>query len=694
MLLSGEKTSTAINTRKTNQLLALPISADGTSNPNQFGRWAARGRPNSAEPALVGHFFRGPPLPIDGRLFAVTECRNQINLVALDPETGGLLWKQGIAFADEAFEVGHDRYPLACPIAFGEGVLVCPTQTGLLVGVDALTGTLLWSYCYSEELYQRDKRGWRERFRKSWGSEGFPAAPKVFDQRVVLLPRQSGEIHCLDVRSGKRIWKTPRGDGEYIGAVTGELVLVVGQRYCRGLSTATGEPVWSARLGMPAGQGILADGQYLLPLETGRIAAIDLATGREIGLSGLRGMVNDSQTTPDVLTELTARVGLPANTWPAGWRTGNLIPAGDRILACGPAGLMAFPQTGELLAKQVRNQLLASPNDLPTRLLAAELQLNLGQLAAAKTNLAAVLAPETSHQLRPHGEFLMRELLFRQLETEPAVALPVLEDLEALVSSPADRGRFLMRKADYQMRTGHPLGALESAEALGDLNEAGQLPWPRNPNHTISAGRFASRLMKRIKERLEQAQLAPVARHVEQNCLEVLAGGDRKRMQRFLMLYEDWPQSAGVRQRLAELARDRGEFQHAEFLWLTNRESRDLIVKAQATRDLMELWNQLGLYSEAAELAEELASPTFRDLPLKNGKTAGESISQRPQASLLAQAIRRRQLPPKDAEPRGDQRGTVDAHRERTDPCVRPISAGVFPRTRQHVSTLGQGVGR
>ena len=32
---------------------------------------------------LHGHFFLGPPLALDGRLYAVTECDSQLNLVAL-----------------------------------------------------------------------------------------------------------------------------------------------------------------------------------------------------------------------------------------------------------------------------------------------------------------------------------------------------------------------------------------------------------------------------------------------------------------------------------------------------------------------------------------------------------------------------------------------------------------------------------
>ncbi len=245
---SDAGTSKTLDPRKCNQLVALPVKPE--KNAEMKPTWTVGGAEaaKTSEPALKGHFFRGPPLPLDGRLFVVTESRNQLNLVSLDAKTGKLLWKQGIAFADESSDIDQDRYPLACPIAFGDGVLVCPTQTGLLVGVDALSGMLLWSYCYAEELYQTDSRSWRDRFRKSWGSAGFPSVPKIYEGRVVLLPRQSNEIHCLDLRTGRRLWKTPREDGEYVGAVTEQLAFIVGQRYCRGVDLASGEEVWSAAL--------------------------------------------------------------------------------------------------------------------------------------------------------------------------------------------------------------------------------------------------------------------------------------------------------------------------------------------------------------------------------------------------------------------------------------------------------------
>ncbi len=271
--------------------------------------------------------------------------------------------------------------------------------------------------------------------------------------------------------------------------------------------------------------------------------------------------------------------------------------------------------------------------------------MNLGHLAEAKTNLETVLLTEKSQEHKPHGEFLLRELLFRQLETEPDFALPILDELEDLVTTPADRGRFLMRKADYQLRTANPTGALESAQALIDLDYYGQLPWPRNAEHTIAAKSYTGGLMKRIRYELDASQLANVEHQIERECQQVLSRGSLKQMERFLALYDAWPQSAGIRQRVAEVARREGEFQRAEFLWLKNRQSQDLVVVAEANRHLMGLWTQLGLHSEAAVLAEELASPKFRDLPLGQGETPARVLAKLPPQSLLAKALRDREVP-------------------------------------------------
>src|SRR5690606_19641018 len=109
-----------------------------TASPDEQGRiapaWTLGGTADeaAAPPALTGHFFLGPPLPVHDRLFAVTEFDRQLTLVALEPETGELLWSQGLAFADRPIQLDPARFPLACTPSWADGILVCPTHLGLL----------------------------------------------------------------------------------------------------------------------------------------------------------------------------------------------------------------------------------------------------------------------------------------------------------------------------------------------------------------------------------------------------------------------------------------------------------------------------------------------------------------------------------------------------------------------------------
>jgi hypothetical protein len=150
--------------------------------------------------------------------------------------------------------------------------------------------------------------------------------------------------------------------------------------------------------------------------------------------------------------------------------------------------------------------------------------------------------------------------------------------------------------------------------------------------------------MRQIRERLDANQLAQVEQALESQCRFAIAHFTESQMQMFLALYDAWPESAMVRQRLAESAW-RGEFQRAEILWLKNRQNPDPVIVANANFHLMQLYSQLGLYSEAAVLAEDLASPRLHDVPLARGGTLGNAFSRIPPDSLLATAIRDRQLP-------------------------------------------------
>ena len=44
--------------------------------------------------------FLGPPLPLHGQLFVLVETSGEIRLLALEAETGSLLWSRALTMVD------------------------------------------------------------------------------------------------------------------------------------------------------------------------------------------------------------------------------------------------------------------------------------------------------------------------------------------------------------------------------------------------------------------------------------------------------------------------------------------------------------------------------------------------------------------------------------------------------------------
>src|SRR5207302_833396 len=100
-------------------------------------------------------YFLGAPLSLGGKLYFLNEKNQDIRLVCLD--TGKLpagtpgpkdiddaiAWVQPLGTAKEKILVDHGRRIHATHIAYGEGILVCPTNAGVILGVDLLTHSLV-----------------------------------------------------------------------------------------------------------------------------------------------------------------------------------------------------------------------------------------------------------------------------------------------------------------------------------------------------------------------------------------------------------------------------------------------------------------------------------------------------------------------------------------------------------------------
>ena len=129
--------------RSSNQLVSLSLARQGAA------QWIVGGETGEDEPKLAGAFFLGPPLPLEGKLYAVAEFNGEIRLVVLEAKTGRLQWQQQLAHVDNrTILVDAGRRLSGATPSYDGGVVVCPTSAGAVVAVDVTMRSLLWGFQY------------------------------------------------------------------------------------------------------------------------------------------------------------------------------------------------------------------------------------------------------------------------------------------------------------------------------------------------------------------------------------------------------------------------------------------------------------------------------------------------------------------------------------------------------------------
>ncbi|MBW3541379.1 MAG: PQQ-binding-like beta-propeller repeat protein, partial [Planctomycetes bacterium] len=600
---SGERGQTPLRTRDAEDGDA--ISAAKGSDP-VAPRWTIGGPPDG-DGAFAGHFFLGAPLPVDGRLYVLTEANRQINLVALNAATGELVWTQGLGYIDRSIDSDPGRYFHACVPSYSGGIVVCPTGMGLVVGVDAVRGNLLWTHL-CESGSEDEEVGDERRAvgpRRSYGYSGFEDVPQIAGGRVVFLSRASSQLRCFDLESGRLIWSLDRQDGEYVGGITEGVVVVVGTGQCRGVSFDTGEILWAQLTGLPGGRGAMAGRAFLLPLADGRIAALDVHSGRETGLGPT---VTRSASEDHGSNHLAGASGYgraeTAN--PAG----NLIVAGRYVLSIGTFEVAAHRQADraldEVLATIDAARKAGKEVESATLLRAAKLELILDRSATAEERLETVRREARSAAIGRQATALLRESLYRRLDRGEAADPALLERLEQLTEAPRDRARLFLRQSETLIRNGSHAAALDAIERLATLNLSEPLPLPENPMHRIAPATWVPWLLEKLEQTPDGR--AHVAARVAERRDATLEAGDAETLERFLATWSSRPEAAAVRALLAEKLLQQGEWHRAELLLLKNHETADASAAASATFRLARFWDDCDFPEDAAAMLHDLRS--------------------------------------------------------------------------------------
>ncbi|MFM7249132.1 MAG: PQQ-binding-like beta-propeller repeat protein [Planctomycetaceae bacterium] len=418
----------------------------------------------------AGAWYLGAPLPVGDQLFVLVEERGEIRLDVVAAADGALRWSQPLAELDEGMAIGsresHLRRVAGLSPSFSDGVLVCPTGAGTVVAVDLATRTLLWAYTFARPNESdtvvlpngvRVQRGGmgaggmiiNGRF-VALGSGPSPTSgwrdgsPIVAGGRIILTPRESDELHCVDLRSGAVLWKQPRRDGLYVAGVVDGRVIVVGRRGVESLSVADGTSTWNAATPLdgacPSGRGVITGGRLFLPLDTPEVAEIDLADGSVAGRSRGRG----------------------------GQVAGNLVAYRGEVVSQGVGALEVYHQSAEI-GERVETALRERPGDPWARLWAGQIDLDRGAVAAGVEGVIA--AREAAPDAVPDA--LVRDALVTGLERDFAAALPAWERWSARTGD-ADRAT-LRLVVDGTLRGGDAAAAWRIFVRFLD----GQAPAPR-----------------------------------------------------------------------------------------------------------------------------------------------------------------------------------------------------------------------
>jgi hypothetical protein len=268
-----------------------------------------QGKPN--DPEFAHSHFLGVPINIGGKLYVLNEKvlnpnvkpkegvnlipgDSELRLVCLDPKklvqinsnmkpTIESIVSLGKVAEEERMLQNIRRRVNAATPAYADGILVCPTNAGELLGIDLLTRTLTWSYSYRESAPlpivlpgMPEPKGGGTTVVSKWKS----SPPAIQDGKVVFTAPDADSIHCVNLKGGRPVWRKSQQKGDrYFAGVFGNRVLIVGDTSIRALDLKDGNLLWSLVTGdLPSGQGAAANGIYYLPL-TKEILAVDIAKG-------------------------------------------------------------------------------------------------------------------------------------------------------------------------------------------------------------------------------------------------------------------------------------------------------------------------------------------------------------------------------------------------------------------------------
>ena len=592
--------------------------------------WELGGPQGQYSLPLAGMYFLGPPLPLADQLYVVGEYQGTIHLVVLDRTSGRPLAQQRLSSLEEDARRGNNniysgvlpqreprRMSGASP-SYAEGILVSPVAGDKFVAMDLASGEIRWTFRPEQTVprnarfmggVQRNANPTDHRERR-WSD----ACVSLAGGRALLTPQGHDTIYCLDLQSGRLLWQAPRLDSQYLAATTDTAVVLAGRNTMRALALTDGSEVWPpCQLppgASPSGRGFTADGHYYLPLGSGEVMVIDLATGTQ------------RQRTRSL----------------SGSQPGNLIACAGRIISQNVDRIEGFDQIDVALASSA-DRLKEQPQNAVVALEHGELLLFSGARLQAYNVLLAAYQQAPQPSLRKQ----LCTTIVEGLAADFDRFYPIAQAQAALFETPAEKHARLRALAEQLTLAGRTSEAFESLLAMSRLEgldevdaAAGDLAVRRD---RWLAGRLLD--LHRTAAPRQQAQIdAAVARHLEQ-----AANSDQvDALQQHLNLFAWHATAEEARWKILDkLDREQTLLRENHLLHLAGSSDRATAGKATA---LLAQMLTAAQRPEAASVLYSRLNGQFADQVCLEGKTGRQIFNELPVNLEVSRIIRRDTLWP------------------------------------------------
>ncbi|MFZ5829061.1 MAG: PQQ-binding-like beta-propeller repeat protein [Planctomycetota bacterium] len=579
-------------------------------------RWHLGGPADQFALRQAETFFLGPPLPLQGQLYVLAEVKGEgaIVLMALDAETGELLWTQSLAASETSLAEDALRRMSGLSPSYADGVLVCPTSAGAVVAVELSTRWLLWGFAFPRTDNQQPQFAFQfgsPVLVNQTASAWCDATVTLADGRALVTPRESNKVFCLDLFDGKLLWSTERKDDLYVAGVHDDAAVFVGRTHLRAIKLADGKPAWEGEDlilpegSVPSGRGFQSGSSYFLPLSSAEVAEIDLSKGA-------------------IVQRAKARSGRVP---------GNLICHRDFVISQCVESVEAFHQLAPLREK-VSAALAKDPNDPRALALHGEILLDQGEREAAVEAFQRSYAAERD----PHTRRLLCESLLDGLREDFAIYRLRTSELEPLLETPAEQAAFVREMALGLQRNGEWSEALDHYLRLVDLPQTDSGLEEVSSTHRVSRSRWVeAQLASLLEEARGSGMREEIERRVGERLEHAMAHAEPQSLRRLVECFGHQQLGRKARLDLAQRLVAANKLLEAELLLWRDANSSDPVVAGPAVARIAAIVRKSGRLADAAWCYGQLEG-RLADVPCEGQKTGREVLAEWPVESVARRA--------------------------------------------------------